>query len=150
MVASLEFPDLSFSEGKSGPALEVSIDFLPSQYEGQWLDVVREFTADWVRRHDFARSGTLWMWGAVSVNLIRSHPADPVPSWSEFIVQFGLPAPFLPELAAHLTHKFERQAGITESLRFEQAAGWEPICHVEGGRAWLPVDAATWEPIVSP
>ena len=71
------------------------------------------------------------MWGAISVNLIRCHPAHPVPSWSEFLVQFGLPEKFIDELERELQKTFDGQAAITEYVSPNRDEGWTPICHVE-------------------
>jgi hypothetical protein len=98
MEETLEFPLLIWQEGKAQPALEVSIDFLPKKFEGKWLGTVRGLTSDWVLQNSFKKSTTLWMWGCISVNLVSRHPDHPVPSWSDFIIQFGLPERFGVEL----------------------------------------------------
>ena len=142
----LEYPDLSWAAGKSLPAIEVSIDFLPDEFQGRWLDVVRQFTADWVSQTGFRQQGTIWMWGQLSVNLVSRHPAHPVPSWSDFLVQVGFPPAYFDALARHVEGRFERQAAVTECLTLEHDAGWAPICHVEDGRTWRPIDEYIWEP----
>ena len=42
----LEYPNLSWAAGKSLQAIEVSIDFLPDEFQGRWLDVVRKRSPD--------------------------------------------------------------------------------------------------------
>lgn len=150
MTDLLEFPEFSWREGSIAPALEVSIDFLPEPLEGQWLDVVREFTASWVKANEFKKSGTIWMWGTMSVNLVSRHPEYPVPSWSDFLVQVGLSKRFLAELDAHSSFHFGGQSGVTEQLALRRDDGWTPVCHVEQGRAWEQVDGDTWAPLAQP
>jgi hypothetical protein len=147
MVEELNFPEYSWKESRPRTALEVSIDFLPDQYKGRWLDVVRKFTADWVSRNSFKKKATLWMWGSLSVNFISRHPATQVPNWSEFIVQFGLPDRFLEHLARVLGRTFDDEAAITEVIEVRSDDGWAPICHVERNRAWRAADPDRWVPI---
>jgi hypothetical protein len=86
------------------------------------------------------------MWGTISVNLIRCHPAHPVPSWSEFLVQFGFPEKFIEELELELQRTFNGQAAITEVLAPQRDDGWAPICHVEKETVWIEHDPGQWEP----
>lgn len=147
MLNVLEFPDLISKNGQTRSALEVSIDFLPEAYKGKWHKVVREFTAKWVRKNAFKKSATLWMWGCISGNLISKHPQNPVPSWSDFIVQFGLPGSFIEELETALARKFGGQVVITEELAFRPDDGWTAICHIEQSKTWAPAGDDTWTPI---
>ena len=62
----LSFPELVWKRGQRLPAIEVSIDFIPSQFHGRWLRVVQDFTDDWVKRTRFIGKGTLWMWSSTS------------------------------------------------------------------------------------
>ena len=144
---TLEFPEHVCSEGASKLALEVSIDFLPKKFDGQWLDTVRRYVATWVAKHDFEKKATLWMWGTMSVNLVSRHPDHQTLSWSEFIIQFGLPKAFLPELEGRLRSQFDDQVAITEELSFQFDDGWTPICHVERGIVWKPDDPDSWVPV---
>src|SRR5436190_1666463 len=114
MTEALNFPDYVSKEGQSRAGLEVGIQFLPKQFEGRWLDPVRKFTANWVQRNGFSKRATLWMWGCMSANLISRHPQNSTPSWSEYIVQFGLPERFLDELQESLRPAFDDQVALTE------------------------------------
>lgn len=143
MPIKLEFPKLVWKEKSVQPALEVSIDFLPEEYQGDWHDPIHQFTRRWVHQKNFTASSTLWMWGCISVNLAQRHKPS-VPSWSDFVVQFGMPAEFLNSLAADLDARFDHQAAITEQLTAIRADGWTPICHVEQGRVFKRVDADEW------
>ena len=148
MKKGLNFPEYVRKEGGIRPALEVSIDFLPTQFEGRWLDPVREFTSRWVRRKKFNKKGTLWMLASISTNLISRHPESPAPSLSEFIVQFGLPELFFDELTDALHKSFNGQAAVTEMLPFRREDGWTPICHIEEGYAWKAEDSPDdWVPV---
>lgn len=150
MAKRLEYPELQSIDGAARPALEISLDFLPKNFEGRWLDVVRGFTADWVARTSFKAKATIWMWGAMSVNLAHRHPSHPVPSWSEFLIAFGFPPAFFEALATLIEDRFEGQAGITQQIDFNEDAGWTAICHVECGRAWMPLDQYIFEPVRVP
>jgi hypothetical protein len=146
MAEQIEWPELVWKEGATVPAVEVSLDFIPEQYYGNWQPVVRAFAAEWVERKSFKKKATIWMWGAISVNLISRHPQNPVPSWSEFLVVNGFPDQFLSDLASRLEDTFDGQAAITEYVEANREAGWTAICHIERGRAWVPVDGdMTWE-----
>jgi hypothetical protein len=96
-----------------------------------------------VKKKEFTGSATLWMWGCISVNLASRHQPS-VPSWSDFVVQFGLPAEYLTKLASDLEARFDRQAAMSEHLMFKLDDGWSPICHIEQGRAFKRVDADEW------
>ncbi len=151
MRPALSFPGYIWREDEVRPALEVSIDFLPKQFEGRWIDAVTEFTAGWVLRSRFAKKATLWNWCCISVNLISRHPQNQVPSLSEFIVQFGFPEDFLNDLEEALCKPFDNQLGMTEMLLTRRADGWRPICHVEAKRAWKTADSPDdWVPVEAP
>jgi hypothetical protein len=143
---SLEFPDLEWKEGKAQPAIEVSIDFLPQRFRGKWHRAVHEVTAEWMGKHPFKKRATIWMWGCISVNMISRHPEHAQPSWSDFLIQFGLPNTFIPYLEHRLASLFKDQAAITEVLHPVREDGWTAICHVEQGRVWKESDADVWEP----
>jgi len=143
----LEFPELEWTEGTPRPAIEVSIDFLPKEFQGDWHRVVHALMAEWLRKNRFKMRATIWMWGCVSANMISRHPNNPQPSWSDFLIQFGLPTEFLPWLEQRLAAVFERQAGITEVLPAVRENGWTAICHVEQERVWTLIDADTWAPL---
>ena len=144
----LEFPEHTWQEGRVCPTIEVSIDFLPQKYYGNWHRSVHQFAENWVLNHKFQRKATIWMWGCMSVNLVSAHPNNPVPSWSDFLIQFGLPSKFWGGLRMYLDSEFAGQCGGTKMLPAIHSEGWTPICHVEQGKVWTLVDADTWSPFV--
>jgi hypothetical protein len=146
----LEFPEHPWVEGQIRPTIEVSIDFLPQRYQGKWHRAVHRFTDNWVRKRKFQQKAAIWMWGCISVNLISRHPDNQVPSWSDFLIQFGMPSRFWDELRMYLDSEFAGQCGGTEMLPATRSEGWVPICHVEQGKVWTLVDADTWSPFVPP
>lgn len=143
MLPKLEFPDFAWKEGSLQNTLEVSIDFLPSIYEGRWLDVVRESTAEWVRSTAFAKRGTIWMWGSISSNF---QIENKIPSWSEFIVSLGFPASFNSHLYSNLSKSFQKNVRFSETLQLRRDDGWSPVCHVEKRTSWRQEDADLWVP----
>jgi hypothetical protein len=148
MSEQLEFPDHEWKTGLSRPAIEVSIDFLPAEYKGAWHRAIHEFAARWVKAKKFQKTATIWMWGTISTNLVSRHPENPVPSWSDFLIQFGLPEAFWTDLEQHLAREFAGQCAITMMVEPSRDDGWTPICHIEQGQVWKEVDADTWEPFV--
>jgi hypothetical protein len=120
---------------------------LPEPLKVKWHGVIRKFTADWIQKNAFKKRATLWMWGCMSVNLISRHPQYSVPSWSDFILQFGLPGRFISELDTALAGKFDDQAALTEIITFKRDDGWAAICHIEQGRAWAPEGDDSWRPL---
>jgi hypothetical protein len=136
MANTLAFPDLAYKAGEPRPTIEISIDFIPEKYRMQWHDIVREFTADWITRNSFQKKATLWNWCCISINLIHKHPDNPVPSLSEYIMQFGFPDRFFIALEERLRFKFNDQVRFSEYIPFCQDDGWRAICHVERRRAW--------------
>jgi hypothetical protein len=137
----LSFPELAWKEGERRPAIEISIDFIPNEFQGKWLSVVRKFTGNWVRTNNFRGKGTLWMWGTMSVNYIT---LNHVPSWSEFVIQFGLPDKFFNQLEQYLSKQFDHRTGFKEHVTATRGNGWTAICCVEAGKAWIEDDADTW------
>ncbi len=146
MTVELEYPELTWKEGQLVPAIEVSIDFLPREYQGNWHRAVQAYTARWVKEKEFKKKGSLWMWGCISVNMISRHPEVHMPTWSDFIIQFGLPTNFIPGLSLRLERVFKGQAAITEHLQSVRDHGWVAICHVEQNKAWIPKDGDSWIP----
>lgn len=142
----LEFPELAWKEGERKLAIEISIDYLPQEYQGRWQHPILEFTANWVANKSFEKKGTVYMWGSMSCNYAMKHG---VPSWSEFIIVFGLPAVFADALARSLTGTFRDQAGYREYVTARRDDGWSAFCHVEQGNVWTLVDADTWSPFGS-
>jgi hypothetical protein len=149
MAQQLEFPDLVWENDTSRLGMEVSIDFLPAEYAGDWHRAVHAYMADWVKKKSFKKSATLWMWGCISVNLIYQHPKNPVPSWSDFIVQFGLTDHVIEEMTGQLTDKFAGQVRM-QYLHPVRDEGWVAICHIEQGSVWTKVDADVWEVFAEP
>jgi hypothetical protein len=74
------------------------------------------------------------------------HPHHSQPSWSDFLIQFGLPESFLPWLEQRLAKAFDGQAAITEMLSSVRDDGWSAICHIEQNCVWSLIDADTWAP----
>lgn len=150
MTDFLEFPELCSEDAVVRSALEVGLDFIPKQYEGRWLDVVREFTAQWVEHHGLPGEATIWMHGAMSATLANRRAKNPQSSWSEFLVEFGFPPAFFPALTAHVEQAFERRAAVTGELVFSEEDGWLAICHVEDGRVWRPASEDLFELVNTP
>jgi hypothetical protein len=144
----LEFPDHAWKEGQIRPSIEVGIDFLPAKCLGSWHRVVHGFADTWVQKHRFQKRATIWMWGCMSANLISRHPDNPIPSWSDFLIQFGFQSSFWDELRMYLDREFAGQCGGTEMMQAIRDEGWTPICHIEQGKVWTRIDADTWAPFV--
>ncbi len=146
MTNQLHFPDLAWKSNQERLAVEVSVDFLPAEYENNWHRGVHECVADWVKKNNFKKEATLWTWAGPSVNLISRHPQYQAPTLSEFIVQFGLSDNFMIMLMQMLVGKFDNQVGASELFRPHRDEGWLAFCHIEQGRVWKCEDADTWEP----
>lgn len=142
----LEFPDHARKEGQIRPGIEVSIDFLPKKYRNAWHRAVHTHADRWLQKNRFQKTATIWMWGCMSVNLISRHPDTAVPSWSDFLIQFGLPSAFWDQLRTYLDREFAGQCGSTEMMQAKRDDGWCPICHIEQGKVWTLADADTWSP----
>jgi hypothetical protein len=41
-------------------AIEVSIDFLPKEFQGNWHRTVHAYTAKWVEKNAYREKATLW------------------------------------------------------------------------------------------
>lgn len=148
MPTSLQFPELVIRKAPV-PALEVGIDYLSEELELRWMDELREFTRVFVERSGFQKKATIWNWCGMSVNLTRAGQRPP--GRSMWHVAFGLPGTFLPELEGYLGHQLgSENVRISEYMVPSRADGWQPICHVEQGRAWWPLDAAEWAVVLPP
>lgn len=148
MSESIEFPEHAWKERQKRPSIEVCIDFLPEKFKGNWHRAIHMFTYDYIQNHRFDKVATIWMWGCMSSNLISRHPDNPSPSWSDFLIQFGLPATYWDGLGLHLDQAFGGQCGKIETMQAISDDGWTPICHIEQGKVWTRIDADTWAPFV--
>lgn len=146
MSMTLEFPEHVWKEKSVKYGIEVSIDFLPPEFEGNWLPVVYAASEKWVRSKKFDGKATLWMWGTVSINF---QAVNDDASWSEFVIPVGLPESFLIFLHAELTKSFGNKVRFSEGIQLRRAEGWAAICHIENGRAWVEEDANLWIPFDS-
>ncbi|WP_262269582.1 hypothetical protein [Microvirga yunnanensis] len=146
MSELLEAPELVWTNGMSRSVLEVSLESIPTEFEGQWLNVVRDFIAEWVRRNSFTGEATIWMWEAIGANLIGRHTSTPAPGSSEFIIQFGLPEKFIRDLELTLQTVLDGHAAVTEVLTAQEDERWAPIFHVQDGLVWSEDDPGEWVP----
>ena len=145
---SLMFPELVMRNHARLPALEVGIDYFPERLEIGWLRYLEDCTCQFVESTNFQRKATIWNWCGISVNLSKGN-SRPL-GRSMFHVVFGLPSKFLSLLELHMQrHLGWDNARVTEYITVNDDDGWVPVCHVEQGKVWKPLDAAEWELVIS-
>jgi hypothetical protein len=136
---TLSFPEHAWKERDIAFGVEVSIDHLPSKFEGRWREVVEAATHKWIEMKGAKKVATIWMWGTMSVNFPRNGL-----SWSEFVIPVGLPPSFLVYLCNELSKSFGHNVRFSEGVQLLRDDGWVAICHVQDGALWVEEDAGEW------
>jgi hypothetical protein len=136
-----EFPNLVSSEGESVCPVEIDVDHL-SQVEkyqyGGWEDLIKTITARWVKENSFSGVGTIWAWGTPSVNFHHQ-------SFSMFYAVLGMPKKFREYLGTEIGILGEHVRAYSDYVIPSARDGWDARCHIEDGKVWEMLDAATWK-----
>lgn len=137
--AIINYPDLAIRRGTALPTIEIDTDHLP--YPGAFEDAVYESVRAWVRDHQLDGPATIWKWGTISCDFIEHGQV-----WAVFVIPFGFGAGFFQYLHRELSARL-RHVRFGDYIAPSENNGWNAICHVQGGRVYQVLDAASWQEV---
>jgi hypothetical protein len=137
-----KFPKLKFSTSPIC-SIEIDVDSLSKEEKyqyGGWEDVIKKITAQWVEDNDFSGTATIWAFGGQSVNFHHQ-------SFSMFYAVSGMPKNFRDYLASGISVLGKHVKPYSDSVLPNLTEGWDARCHIEDGKVWEELDAASWQEV---
>lgn len=129
---------LVIKQEKETPTIEVDSDKISGEYGfGGWQFLIPPFTARWVKQKKFAKAATVWTRSGPSYSFGHT-------SFSDFIVQFGLPLSYFGALKQHLEEHVGASVRFSDHVRAKLADGWCSQIHVQDTETWIPGDTLGW------